>query len=105
MTGTGGWAYFSATRYILGIRPGFDCLEIAPCIPSGWSEFHVVREWRESRYEITVKNPDGVMKGVMDLYLDGEKVEKIAFDHQSQKQTHQVLVVMGKRTEKKEGSL
>ena len=101
MTGTGGWAYFSATRYILGIRPGFDCLEIDPCIPSGWSEFHVVREWRESRYEITVKNPDGVMKGVMDLYLDGEKVEKIAFDHQSQKQTHQVLVVMGKRTEKR----
>ncbi len=96
MTGTGGWAYFSATRYILGIRPEFDFLEIDPCIPSGWKEFHVVREWRESRYEITVKNPDGVMKGVRAIYLNEEKVEKIKASSEKEKRTHQVLVIMGK---------
>ena len=34
MTGSGGWAYFSATRYILGMRPGFETLEIDPCVPA-----------------------------------------------------------------------
>ncbi len=36
MTGSGGWAYFSATRYMLGIRPDFEHLTIDPCIPADW---------------------------------------------------------------------
>src|SRR5690606_29459771 len=43
MTGSGGWAYFSATRYILGIQPQFDSLLIETCIPSDWNEFTVQR--------------------------------------------------------------
>ena len=40
MTGrTGGWAYFAATRYMLGIRPLMDGLEIDPCIPGDWDDF------------------------------------------------------------------
>ena len=77
MTGTGGWAYFSATRYILGIRPQFDELLIDPCIPADWKEFTVTREWRGAVYEIHVLNPDGVMKGVRELKLEGTVVKKI----------------------------
>ena len=77
MTGSGGWAYFSATRYMLGIRPDFEHLTIDPCIPADWREFSAVRRWRGAEYDIHVENPDGVMKGVQELYLDGEKVERI----------------------------
>ena len=77
MTGSGGWAYFSATRYMLGIRPDFEHLTIDPCIPADWKEFSAVRRWRGAEYDIHVENPDGVMKGVQELYLDGEKVERI----------------------------
>lgn len=77
MTGTGGWAYFSATRYILGIQPQFDSLEINPCIPSDWKEFMVEREWKGAVYKIHVSNPDGVMKGIKSITLNGETVEKI----------------------------
>lgn len=77
MTGTGGWAYFSATRYILGIRPQFNELLIDPCIPADWKEFSVTREWRGAVYEIHVVNPEGVMKGVKELKLDGIVVKKI----------------------------
>ncbi len=93
MTGTGGWAYFSATRYILGIRPQFEYLEIDPCIPAEWKEFSMLRQWRGVDYHIEVVNPDGVMKGVKELYLDDEKVERIALVDKGT--AHRVKVVMG----------
>lgn len=77
MTGTGGWAYYSVTRYILGIRPGFETLTVDPCIPADWKEFSVERELRGAMYHITVKNPDGVMKGVRSIKVNGEEVPKI----------------------------
>lgn len=94
MTGSGGWAYFSATRYILGMRPGFGTLEIDPCVPADWSGFSMARKWRGVTYEIEVRNPDGVMKGVKELYLDGKKVERIPLMEKGT--VHQVRVVMGK---------
>lgn len=93
MTGSGGWAYFSATRYMLGIRPDFEHLTIDPCIPADWREFSAVRRWRGAEYDIHVENPDGVMKGVQELYLDGEKVERIPVMAQGSR--HDVRVVMG----------
>ena len=93
MTGSGGWAYFSATRYMLGIRPDFEHLTIDPCIPADWKEFSAVRRWRGAEYKIYVENPDGVMKGVQELYLDGEKVERIPVMAQGSR--HDVRVVMG----------
>ena len=93
MTGSGGWAYFSATRYMLGIRPDFEHLTIDPCIPADWREFSAVRRWRGAEYDIHVENPDGVMKGVQELYVDGEKVERIPVMAQGSR--HDVRVVMG----------
>jgi N,N'-diacetylchitobiose phosphorylase len=63
MTGSGGWAYFAATHYMLGIRPDFDGLVIDPCIPRDWDGFTVQRRWRGAEYRITVKNPAHICKG------------------------------------------
>lgn len=93
MTGTGGWAYFSATRYILGIRPDFDRLLIDPCIPGDWSEFKVNREWRGAIYHITVKNPDGVMKGIHSIQLNSVEVSEIIAQPKGSK--NEVVVIMG----------
>lgn len=93
MTGTGGWAYFSATRYMLGLKPQIEHLEIDPCIPSDWKEFSMERVWRGATFRIQVENPSGVMKGVKELYLNGTKVNQITV--QDQGSEHQVKVVMG----------
>ncbi|WP_066712309.1 GH36-type glycosyl hydrolase domain-containing protein [Clostridium sp. Marseille-P299] len=93
MTGTGGWAYFSATRYMLGIRPQFDYLEIDPCIPADWESFHVTREWRGVVYEIEITNPDHVMKGVKAITLNGEVVDKVKL--QPEGSINKVTVTMG----------
>ena len=94
MTGTGGWAYFSATRYILGIRPQMDHLEIDPCIPADWKGFKAKRQWRGAVFHIEVENPDGVMKGVKEIRVDGRRTERIPVMEQGTE--HQIKIVMGK---------
>lgn len=94
MTGSGGWAYFAATRYMLGIRPDYDTLTVDPCIPADWNEFDLVREWRGTRYEIHVDNAAHVESGVKEIYLDGARVDAIpAFADRSE---HKVTVIMGR---------
>lgn len=55
LTGTAAWNYVAITQYILGIRPAFDGLEVKPALPSDWSSFEAVRNFRGVRYEISVK--------------------------------------------------
>jgi len=94
LTGSGGWNYTAATRWILGIRPGFDGLRIDPCIPSAWKAFEVRRQWRGATFAIAVTNPDGVEKGVKRVLLDGvEQTGPIPV--QQPGTTHRVEVVMG----------
>ncbi len=93
MTGTGGWAYFSATRYMLGIRPHFDYLDIDPCVPEDWEEFHIRREWRGATYEIHISNPAHVMKGVKEIFLNGVLVDSVK--EQPADTAHKVTVIMG----------
>ena len=93
MTGSGGWSYFSATRYMLGICPNFEHLEINPCVPADWKGFEATRVWRGATYEIKVENPNGVMKGVSKIILNGEEVQQIAVQPASS--CNQVTIVMG----------
>ncbi len=77
MTGSGGWSYVAATRYMLGIRPGYDGLEIDPCIPSGWDGFRADRRFRGAMYHITVQNPAHICKGVARLLVNGSPAARI----------------------------
>ena len=74
LTGTAAWNWYAITQYILGIKPAYAGLEIDPCICSQWKEYTVRRRFRGAVYEITVKNPDGVCKGVREILLDGNLV-------------------------------
>jgi N,N'-diacetylchitobiose phosphorylase len=74
LTGTGGWAYYAATHWMLGIRPGYDGLEVDPCIPAAWPGFSVRRIWREAEYNINVTNPSHTEKGVKSVAVNGTPV-------------------------------
>ncbi len=75
LTGTAAWNYYTITQYILGIRPGFNGLEIDPCIPSDWKEFSVTRRFRGAEYQIKIKNPNGVLKGIKEIKVDNKIIE------------------------------
>ena len=94
LTGTAGWMYTAATRYILGVRTGFDGLMIDPCIPATWPGFRITRQWRGATYHITVQNPYGVQKGVQSATLNGQPVE-FPIPPAAVGTVNDVLVVMG----------
>ena len=93
LTGTAAWNWYAITQYILGIKPAYDGLEIDPCICSQWKEYTVTRRFRGAEYEITIKNPDGVCKGVREMLLDGQPIEGNIVPHTPG--THKVLVTLG----------
>jgi len=77
MTGSGGWSYFAATHYMLGLRPGYDSFVIDPCVPRDWKGFTAARRWRGATYNIEVLNPNGAEKGVRRITLNGAEVQAV----------------------------
>jgi cellobiose phosphorylase len=55
LTGTAAWNYVAITQWILGIRPTFEGLRIAPVFPTGWPGFTAVRVFRGVTFRITVE--------------------------------------------------
>jgi cellobiose phosphorylase len=55
LTGTAAWNYVAITQWILGIRPTFDGLQVAPVMPSTWNGFEAIRYYRGVRYSICVE--------------------------------------------------
>jgi len=75
LTGTAAWNFYTISQYILGIRPTYEGLLVEPCIPDYWTEYCVIRQFRGATYEITVKNPNGKMKEISSIKIDGKPVE------------------------------
>jgi cellobiose phosphorylase len=73
LTGTAAWNYVAITQWILGIRPTFDGLQIAPVVPSGWPGFTATRVFRGVTYHIHVEHT-GEGNTVL-LTVDGQPVE------------------------------
>jgi N,N'-diacetylchitobiose phosphorylase len=94
LTGSAGWMYHAVTHWILGVRVGFTGLTIDPCIPAGWQDFEVVRQWREATYQIIVRNPHSVQKGVKTISLNGNPVDN-PIPPQPKESINQVIVEMG----------
>ncbi len=97
MTGSAGWAYYAATRYLLGIRPEWDGLTVDPSIPRAWDGFSATRTFRGAVYEIEVRNPDHVEKGVARLTVDGAPEARVPVFPAGTR--HRVVAVMGAKEE------
>ncbi len=73
LSGTAAWTYVAGTQWILGIRPTFQGLQIAPIIPQHWPGFTARRIFRGVSYHITVERAG---KGnTVSLTVDGKPVK------------------------------
>jgi cellobiose phosphorylase len=73
LTGTAAWNYVAITQWILGIRPTFDGLQIAPVIPSGWRGFSATRVFRGVTYRIHVERKGN--GNAVSLVVDGQPIQ------------------------------
>ena len=73
LTGTAAWNYYAITQWILGIRPEYDGLRIAPVIPERWGGFTVSRSFRGVTYDIAVTRAGP--GNAVSLTVDGKAIE------------------------------
>lgn len=95
LTGTAAWNWYAITQFILGIRPSYDGIEISPCIPKEWDGFKVSRKFRGADYEIEVKNPSHVNRGIVRMTLNGVAVEGMSIPVQPAGSVNVVEVTLG----------
>ncbi len=95
-TGAAGWMYKVGLENILGLRKNKDKLIIDPCIPKDWNEYTMKYKYKNTSYNIMIKNPEKVNRNVKSIVLDGKEVEykhiTLVDDHMD----HNIEVFLGK---------
>ena len=95
LTGTAAWTFVNISQYILGIYPTLKGLSVDPCVPKGFGDFTVKRAYREGVYNISVKNPDNVEKGIKKMIVDGQEINGNIIPYDKNKKEINVEVIMG----------
>jgi len=95
LTGTAAWNFVTISQWILGVRADYNGLIVDPCIPAEWNEFSVKRVFRGTTYNITIKNPSHVCKGVKSMTVDGVAVNGNIAPVITDGKAHDVEVIMG----------
>jgi cyclic beta-1,2-glucan synthetase len=89
--------YRAGLESILGFERRGASFVVDPCIPSSWPEYRIVWRFGRTRYDISVRNPEGRCRGVREAELDGEPVDSGAIPIVDDGGTHRVTVTMGGR--------
>ncbi|MBN2612937.1 MAG: glycosyl transferase [Bacteroidales bacterium] len=95
LTGTAAWNFYAISQYILGIQPDYNGLRIDPCIPKSWESFSISRKFRGATFNISIKNPSHVMKGVKKITLDGKELGSNLIPVLTDRGFHNVEVILG----------
>ena len=70
-TGSARWYYIAGIEYILGLKIKNQTLSINPCIPKEWEGYFIQYKYKDSIYNIKLKN----------IYQTNE-VKKVIFNNQ-----------------------
>ena len=94
-TGSAGWMYRAAIESILGFYLEDDKLRIEPCIPRNWRDFEIKYRHGKTLYNIKVENPMTVCRGVVEVWLDDERLPKNEISLSNDETEHQIKIVLG----------
>ena len=75
LTGTASTVMVGCVEGIMGMRPDFGGLKVAPSIPKSWDGFEIEKDFRGKHLHIVVKNPDHVEAGCKSLTVNGKLME------------------------------
>lgn len=75
LTGTASTVMVGCVEGILGMRPDFGGLRIAPSIPAQWDGFEIEKDFRGCHLHIVVENPGHAQSGCKCLTVNGAAME------------------------------
>ena len=96
VTGTAGWMFRAVTQYILGFVPGYDTIELDPCIPSKWDKCEMSRKFRGDNYIVRICNPNGLQKGYKTMTVDGKEYVQNSLPIFGDGKEHIIEITLGK---------
>ncbi len=73
-TGSAAWLYRIMTEWIIGIRPEWEGLKIAPCVPKQWKEFTAKRVYRGVTYRVHFHRNSKLQPGHVRVSVEGRDV-------------------------------
>lgn len=71
-TGSSSWYYQAGIEYILGFRIENNKIKFSPCIPKGWKEYSIRYKYKDSIYNIKIKNLNHKNGGVTKVLVNGK---------------------------------
>ena len=69
LTGTAAWTFVDVSQHLLGMQPTVQGLKVEPHLPQKFTDLHIERVWRGTRYIVDVKRT-----GASSLTVDGQPV-------------------------------
>jgi len=92
-TGSAGWMYRLIVESLLGLRLEVDKLRFAPCLPADWKGFKMYYRYRETVYEIDVRQqPGGESRTI--VTVDGMEQQDEAIPLVDDRRDHSVEIVL-----------
>lgn len=94
LTGTASTVMVGCVEGILGMRPDFGGLRIAPSIPKEWEAFEIEKDFRGKRLHIAVRNPGHAESGCKALFVNGVEMEAAYIPEELMTQETEIELVM-----------
>ena len=94
LTGTAAWTFTNISQHILGICPTLQGLAINPCIPDTFGDYKITRVYRGVTYNIEIKNPNKLEKGIISLTVGGQKIDGNIIPYNDSKKSVSVIAEM-----------
>lgn len=94
LTGTASTVMVGCVEGILGMRPDFYGLRIAPAVPKEWEMFEIDKDFRGCHLHITVKNPGHAESGYKKLFVNGQEMEDNYIPQSVLTETTEVELIM-----------
>jgi cellobiose phosphorylase len=70
-------------------------LLVDPSIPSAWPGFKVTRKFRNATYQIEVKNPTHINKGIASVNVDDREQESNLIPVFDDGKVHSIEIILG----------
>ena len=92
-TGSAGWMYRLVLESLLGLKLDVDKLRFAPCLPADWKGFKAYYRYRETVYEIDVRQRSGEENRTI-VTVDGTERPDEAVPLVDDRRNHSVGIVL-----------
>lgn len=94
LTGTASTVMVGCVEGILGMRPDFYGIKIAPSISSEWKEMEITKDYRGKKLNIKVLNPNGAESGCKSMTLNGKAMESNYIPFEELAEVNDIVLTM-----------